>query len=504
MFGFNMISGQSNAYATPLVSWTTGLDRRARKCRPLLGALSVAVAVLTLGGEAQAAPASRAFGKNSSLQTGFAREKITPPLGTRMMGFASRDYKQGCRAIHDDLYIRALFLKQGDERLLILAYDLCFLGREEADRFKGALGREFDLSPRQILLNSSHNHAGAMVGTWYWAGVFPPDRSYLNRLTQVTLTAARRAHDNAREAKMSARVGKTTLPMSRRKPDGKGDTAFAPNPDGQIYDRLPILMLKDKADKPICLMFSVSAHPSMVMGWDISADYPGAACQLLDEHLSSTAAMFVQGCGGDANTRIMGESSDKWRRASWDEVEKAGRQMADEVIRTLDMGLKPIKPSLRSAITEMRLPLKKLPPRSEFEAIVNQTKPEVRESNMRCQWATRQLEKLDRGEHLPTNVGITVQVVHVGDGVNLVGMEGEPVAGWGYLIEDFCGAGVTFPLGYCNGQGLYLPVSNMLPEGGYEVVSYWEYGLAAPLAPGLDEVALENLRCLAGRVGGLR
>lgn len=483
---------------------TTHSDHRGIKHRDALGALSFALALLGCVGAAKAAPGGRPSGEPSALLAGFAREKITPPLGTRMMGFASRDYKQGCQTIHDDLYTRALFLKHGEERFLILAYDLCFLGREEVDRFKGALGREFDLTPRQILLNSSHNHAGAMVGTWYWAGVFPPNRSYLSYLTQATLTAARKAHEGMRDARMSVEVGKTRLPMSRRKPDGKGDISFSPNPGGQIYDRLPVCLLKDKADKPICLVFSISAHPSMAFSWDISADYPGVACRILDEHLGDTSAMFLQGCGGDANTRVMGEGSTQWRKANWEEVETAGRQVAEEVLRVLEKGLKPVKPSLRSAIAEIRLPLQKPPPRSEFEDIVNQTKPESRETNMRYQWAQGQIEKLNRGEQLPTFAGITLQVLRVGDGVNLVGMEGEPVAGWGYLFEDFCGSGVTFPLGYANGQGMYVPVSKMLPEGGYEVVSYWEYGLPSPLAPGMEEVVLANLQRLAGQVGGLR
>src|SRR3989304_1132182 len=122
-----------------------------------------------------------------TLYAGFAREKITPPLGTRMMGFGSRDFKQGCQSIHDDVCVRALFLEHKGERALILAYDLCFVGREEADRFKGALGREFDLLPRQILINTSHNHVSPAVGTWYWAGYRPADRLYLNQIERATL-----------------------------------------------------------------------------------------------------------------------------------------------------------------------------------------------------------------------------------------------------------------------------------------------------------------------------
>ena len=58
-------------------------------------------------------------------------------------------------------------------------------------------------------------------------------------------------------------------------------------------------------------------------------------------------------------------------------------------------------------------------------------------------------------------------------------------------------SGTTFPLGYTNGQGLYLPIERMLAEGGYEVESAYEYGFAAPLGPGYERLlsqALDGLR----------
>jgi len=71
--------------------------------------------------------------------------------------------------------------------------------------------------------------------------------------------------------------------------------------------------------------------------------------------------------------------------------------------------------------------------------------------------------------------------------VRLIAVEGELVAELGLLIRRFFGKGLTFVLGYSNGEGLYLPTSAMLEEGGYEVASYWEYGFPAPLAPGIEE-----------------
>ena len=39
----------------------------------------------------------------------------------------------------------------------------------------------------------------------------------------------------------------------------------------------------------------------------------------------------------------------------------------------------------------------------------------------------------------------------------------------------------------------------MLPQGGYEVISFWEYGLPARLAPGMEDAMTKALRTLRER-----
>ena len=46
-----------------------------------------------------------------TLHAGMAQAKITPPLGTTMMGYGSRDMTHGCKSVHDDIYVRALMLR---------------------------------------------------------------------------------------------------------------------------------------------------------------------------------------------------------------------------------------------------------------------------------------------------------------------------------------------------------------------------------------------------------
>ncbi|MBN2311032.1 MAG: hypothetical protein JXR94_18800 [Candidatus Hydrogenedentes bacterium] len=433
------------------------------------------------------------------MKAGFAREVITPPIGTTMMGFGGRDMAHGCDGVHDDVYVRALFVEHGGEPALIMGYDLCFLGREEADRFKGAIGRRLDLLPRQILLNTSHNHVGPSVGTWYSAGYEPPDRLYLNDLEQATVRAACGAHDAMRDVTLWAGTTRTALPMNRRKRMPDGAIQNRPNPDGFVYDKLPLCLLKGRDGTPVCLLFSISTHPSMMSGWEISAEYPGVAMRLLDEHLGAPASLFLQGVAGDSKPSVIGRGADAWRPGTWELMEEAGGMVAREAIGLLDDGLGEIEPAVCSASVEMTWALEATPPRSEFEAVLSQTSPDDPGTRVRHLWAAKQLERLDRGDTLPAAVPLTAHGLRLGRDLRITGLEGEAVGAWGPFIEAFYGGGVTFPLGYTDGTGLYLPTSAMLPEGGYEVVSAWEYGYPARFAPGMEDEVSEALVELRSR-----
>ena len=427
------------------------------------------------------------------MKAGFARVNCNPPLGTKMMGFGNRDMEKGCTGVHDDIHVRALYMEQGDERVLVLAYDMCFIGREETKRFKTALRRELGLEPHQVLTNASHSHVGPAVGKWYNKVLDPPEAEYIDQLEANTLDAARQAKESARDVRLSAGAATSKLPLSRRLVVD-GQAAFGPSPEGLVYDSVPICLLRDLDDKPVCLLFSVSCHPSMISGWEISAEYPGAACDRLDTHLSRPCSLFLQGCGGDAKPRVTGEGYERWHPGRWDDVAKAGGMVADEVIGALD-GLAPVEAALTSAALLLGWPLQEHLTRDEYQAQADdEALPAVRR-----QWATDIVARLDAGEELPTAVGITVQGIRIGEGVRIATMEGEATAGWGHFISDFYGSGVTFPLGYSNGEGLYLPTSAQIPQGGYEVVSYWEYGKPSGLAPGFEQILKGGLQVLHGK-----
>jgi len=427
------------------------------------------------------------------MKAGYARVNINPALGAAMSGFASRDRARGCEGIHDDLYARALYLAHEGQSALIMGFDLLFFSREEADRFKGAIGRRLNLAPSQILLNTSHTHTGPKVGSWSYDP--PSDPLYLQELEYAIVEAACRAHDAAVEATLSAGCGRTTLPMSRRLRLPGGVVGWGPEPQGEVCSAVPICVLREFGGRPISLVFSVSCHPSIMSGYQISAEYPGVAMSVLDERLGATASLFLQGAGGDAKPRVTAEVDarpPRFRPGTWEDVRRAGTMVADEVLRSLGAGLAPLRPDLQSRAMEMPWPLEALPDRSAYEAVL--ADPEA--DHTRRLWAEEKIALLARGYRIPASVPITVQGMRLGHGLRLVGVEGELVAGLGNLILDSYPQGITFPLGYSNGAQAYLPTDAMLDEEGYEVASYYEYRLPARFARGMDGALREALRQL--------
>lgn len=410
-----------------------------------------------------------------------------------MYGFAGRDRERGCDGAHDDLFARALYLADGGHEALIMGFDLLFFGREDADRYKGAIGNRLGLAPHQLLLNTSHTHSGPMVGTtWAYAdyGLGAADPFYADELETAIVEAAAGARGAAVEVTVRAGAGTTSVPVSRRRPDGKGGVEWAPHRDGEVCDHLPVCVFEDVGGRAVCMLFSVSCHPSTTGGFEISADYPGPAMDLLDERLGRTCSLFLQGTGGDTKASVIGQG-EVWAHGTWEDIAAAGRLVADEVGEVLDAGLAEVAPRVRCRLHEMRWPLQRVAQRDELEGLAS----EDNENEIQRLWAHRQVQRIDRGQVLRTHVPVLLHIVQIGPGLRLVGLEGEAVGGLGlHILTEYSGRGVTFPLGYCDGMSMYLPTTAMLAEGGYEVVSYHEYGQPGPVAAGVEGIISESLQ----------
>lgn len=420
---------------------------------------------------------------HEALRAGFSRVDITPPLSTPLMGWGHASKRPAAR-VNDPLYVRALWLEQGQEVAVVVTFDLCFVSRLEAQRWHGMLARSHGLLPRQVLFAATHTHAGPATGTYLELIDQPALRDYHDELDAAIVTAIDVARHAAVPVTMRCTTTQSALPFNRRRAGPTGVTN-APNSQGPVFADLPLILLESSDHQPVCLIFGVSTHPVTFGLPEISADYPGVAANLLDEHLGRACSLFLQGAGGDSRPATLVEG-DRWlRHPTFVQTQATGRLLADEAIAAL-ASLSPMPARLRSALLETHWPLRPLT-REELAAELKSDRPDKRA------WAQRQMALRQRDKSLRSHAPILLHKIELGPLARLIGIEGEPVHTFGHLVSQAYPEGVTAFAGYCHGEGLYLVSTPMLVEGGYEPESFWEYHQPGPLAPGTEGVFVRSL-----------
>src|SRR5690606_24007418 len=126
-----------------------------------------------------------------------------------------------------------------------------------------------------------------------------------------------------------------------------GTATFAANrrtqftPDGPVDHAVPVLCVERPDGTLVGLLFGYACHnttlPAEVVQWH--GDYAGVAQAELERRHTGVTAMYVAGCGADANPKP---------RGSLALVEQHGRSLADAVDAVLS-GATPITGSLRTA-----------------------------------------------------------------------------------------------------------------------------------------------------------
>src|SRR5215468_5427641 len=125
-----------------------------RKDRPRPGGWAAACLALLAGGAAAAEP---------EWKVGLARAKITPERPVLMSGYAGRT--RPFEKVAADLYVKALLLEDPEGRRgVIVTSDLLGFPAAVAEPICERIRKKTGLKREQVLLTSSHTHAGPQLG----------------------------------------------------------------------------------------------------------------------------------------------------------------------------------------------------------------------------------------------------------------------------------------------------------------------------------------------------
>jgi hypothetical protein len=447
---------------------------------------SLFIAVALLAGVAAAADDAAGW------KVGLARANITPRQPVFMAGYASRN--KPYESIHDELEAKVLVL--GDSagaKGVLITTDLIGFTAEIANPVRERIAEATGVFKSAILINSSHTHTGPTVS------LDPTPRegrsladaertvAYTKEVQDKLVAAAKEAAAALRPATLSWGGGVVHFVMNRREFTERG-VILGVNPRGLADRGVPVLRVDGDGGKPLAVVFGAACHNTTLGGdiYDISGDFAGKAQRLIEERHPGCQAMFVQGCAGDANP---------YPRGSHELAQKHGVELGTEVCRVLETKLALVRGPLRTAFGEVALPLAAPPSREELE------KEAAGKSGYRPWVAQQTLERLNRGETLPSDYSCPLAVWQFGADLTLVALSGEVVVDYVRLIEDAIGPNKLWVSAYNHDVFGYLPSARVLREGGYETRGIYAggIGLFAPEAEGLVVGKVTELAESVGR-----
>lgn len=210
-----------------------------------------------------------------TLQAGWARRNITPPIGAPMGGYSGRKNDKKSTGVRDELYVRAMALSDGVDTAVLVGSDMLIVPPNVSAAVRENVAAQAGLSPDQILFNASHTHCGPggfMPGLASKVSGGTYDPSLVAILIEGFTGAIVEAVNSLEPASLAS--GSVDAPdyIRNRMRDG------AP-----VDSELSFMMVRQD-DGDLCYLVSYSAHPTLFGAnmTSFSAEYPGELMRFIE------------------------------------------------------------------------------------------------------------------------------------------------------------------------------------------------------------------------------
>lgn len=412
------------------------------------------------------------------LHVGYGERIITPPLGVDLCGYGFY-LDRKAETVLDELKVRVLFLRSGDQALSLISADIIGLTVEEADAIRAAVAAVHRLPRANVLLAATHTHCGP--ATQPLPGLGDVDASYMKRLRSLIVEAAAEAAASPLAAEFSyALEAIEPLGFNRRKKNFCGvdpvlKAAIFRTPERKIY------------------LLNYACH-AVVFGrkTHVSADWPGAVVRELEK--SGDKAVFFQGFCGDIDPVLQ---MNRWGEGTVEDLLMIG----DLVHRRLQKAERYAipQPEVRLAAAERRieLPLNVYDKRTierqaaDFAKKYGQFPGAGRFADG---WRKRALAGAPAKRKSPAVRNVPVQALAVG-GLKMIALPGEPFCETGLKLQKTDAP--LLPIGYANGNIGYIPADKDFRDAAdYACYCAPMFYQLFPFKPGVERTFLRESRKL--------
>ncbi len=427
---------------------------------------------------------------------GVAKLDVTPDYPVRMSGYSNRSREFD--GVEQPIFAKALAVRAGKAPPLVLVtVDSLGVPASLIEKVAERLAKSHRLPRANFAICATHTHSAP--ATTAAKLIFPPPvpsehiahiERYTEDLTQKIGDVAERALGAMRPGRLSWGVGKANFAVNRRVlKDGRW-TGFGVVPDGAVDHALPVLFVHDvddagQAAKLRAVLVNYACHCTTLGGNfnKVHGDWAGCAAEQIEREQDGATALISIGCGADANPNP--------RTDDLTVVRSHGDEVAREVARLLkaSKSLKPLTGEPSARLERFDLPLAELPTKAEFEE-------RLKQKGRPIAWhAQAQLDRLARGETLPTAVPYSAQAWTFGDALAMVFLPGEVVVDYQLRLKRELHAARLWINAYANASPCYIASRRVLAEGGYEVDgSMYYYDQPQHFAPEVEETLIAGVR----------
>jgi hypothetical protein len=424
---------------------------------------------------------------------GAAKRDITPTEPIRLSGYSSRSKPSD--GIDQPIFARAIAVEDSTGvKNILVAVELVGVTRQFTESIADRLKTQRGIERNRFMIVASHTHNGPAVhgSLGGLLDLSPQEEAVIKRHTEKmadqVFEAASEALGKLEPARLTFGHGRATFAVNRRifTPSGVN---FGANPDGPADYDVPVLRAEALDGRPLTIVFGYACHATTLGGEYnlIGGDWPGFAQKFLEQAFPGVTALFITGCGADA---------DPQPRRKADYVPQHGLEVAGAVASTLSRGMNPIHGPLHAALEQVTLEQATPPSREEFEKRLKDKDVFVQRH------ARRNLDKLDRGEKLIASYDSPVQVWRFGKDLTLVALGGEVVVDYTLRLKRELGSDRVWVAAYANDVFAYIPSARILIEGGYEAdYSMMFYDFPTRWAMSVEETLITAARELVSKAG---
>jgi len=393
-----------------------------------------------------------------ALMVGTAEVEITPPVGTALAGSLGPRTSVG---VQDPLYVKAIVLQSGEQRLAYVILDLIKFYRREGDAAVALASERTGIPAANIVWAASHTHTGPYTGDIFGAAEGGVDTEWLAAIPGKFADAVAQAHDAVRPARMRRTRGfHVGLSHNRRllfkngravntwnlaRADGDMQCVGSAGP---IDPAVGILAFDDERGAVLAVLFHFTLHTNTNFGPRFSADYPGVVAARMRERFGAdVSTLFLPGAFADLN--CMGQS-----------YRQVGDALADVIARELE------EPAPREE--HVRLDSVKREVVVPFRDFTADQEERIRASG----WSEADQEVFRREIDIMRREGKTeaetvLQAWRIGD-VGFASLPGELFVEWGLKIKRESPFPWTYPVELGGDYLGYLVTQQAWEAGGYE------------------------------------